>query len=258
MFTDGLEPEDLDTPVWRFLDFERFQDLIHTGELFFNRADRFKQDDEEGLPPEEYTPFVLRLNRYNLHDAMSINNHIAVLKQGREAFFISCWHLFREETAGLWRKFGPIAVCSTYRRLKSALDAFDDADEPHIGLIRYGSAHLTGWNTHRFITTKRKTYEDEREVRTLLWIRDPYAGNNRHFDENNFPHDTPVTPPPPDRVKEFHRRQIDVAAVVSEIVLSPWSSTEDLAFAKKLVTDAGLGIPVRCSDLARFRQFLPN
>jgi hypothetical protein len=67
-FTDGLEPEDLDAPVWRFICLERFKDLVESKELFFNRADRFPQDDQEGLPPEEYIP-ILRLNRYDLNDA---------------------------------------------------------------------------------------------------------------------------------------------------------------------------------------------
>jgi hypothetical protein len=34
----------------------------------------------------------------------------------------------------------------------------------------------------RFVTTKRLPYADEQEVRAILWIIDPYAGINRHFD----------------------------------------------------------------------------
>ena len=63
LFTDGIEPADPDVPVWRFLDIERLKDLFMTGELYFNRADRFPQDDQEGLAPEDYIP-ILRLNRY--------------------------------------------------------------------------------------------------------------------------------------------------------------------------------------------------
>ncbi len=37
LFTDGIEPEDIDVPVWRFLDQQKFEDLLRTGELFFNR-----------------------------------------------------------------------------------------------------------------------------------------------------------------------------------------------------------------------------
>ena len=58
----------------------------------------------------------------------------------------------------MWAKFGPLAICTTYRRLKAALDSLDQADEPHLGLVRYGARHLTGWNTMRFITTKRDCF----------------------------------------------------------------------------------------------------
>jgi hypothetical protein len=30
LFTDGIEPEDIDVPVWRFLDQQKFEDLLRT------------------------------------------------------------------------------------------------------------------------------------------------------------------------------------------------------------------------------------
>lgn len=257
LFTDGLEPDDLDAAVWRFLDQQKFEDLLRTSELFFNRADRFEQDDQEGLPPEDYLP-SLRLNRYDLRDALELNHHIASLKQFRESFYICCWHLFREETLSMWAKFGPLAVCTTYRRLKAALDSLAPADEPHLGLVRYGARHLTGWNTMRFITTKRDRFQAEREVRALLWIRDGYAGINRHFDENNFPHDRPLTPPPADRVRDFHRRVVDLRVLVTEIVLGPWTSADTRASVERTLGESGYAVPVRVSDLGRNVDLLPT
>ncbi len=255
--TDGIEPTDLDAPVWRFLDLRKCEDLFKTSELFFNRADRFPQDNQEGLAPEEYIP-ILRLRRYDLRDALELNHHIASLKQFRESFYISCWHLFQEETVGMWAKFGSIAICSTYRRLKAVLDSFDVVDEPHLGLVRYGSKHLTGWNTMRFITTKREQFADEREVRALLWIRDEYAGINRHFDENNFPHDEPLTPPPPDRVKKFHRRTVDLRLLLTGIVLGPWTTADMQVRVQGMLRGSGYAIPIRPSELTRNVQFLPT
>src|SRR5438552_16203787 len=108
-----------------------------------------------------------------------------------------------------------VAICSRYRLLKSALDAM--ADRAYLGLVRYGSKHLTGWNLFRFITTKRMKYADEQEVRAFLWIGDPLAGINRHFDGENRAHPRPLAPPP-DRVLKGHRRRVDLQALVTEIV----------------------------------------
>lgn len=36
LFTDGLEPADLDVAVWRFLDLQKLTDLFNTSELLFS------------------------------------------------------------------------------------------------------------------------------------------------------------------------------------------------------------------------------
>jgi len=110
----------------------------------------------------------------------------------------------------------------------------------------------------RFITTKGQQFEREREVRALLWIRDPYAGMNRHYDIENFPHDGPLTPPPPDRVKDFHRRQVDLRTLVTHIVLSPWMTAVERTDVDGLLHDAGYAIPTRDSTLARHAALVPT
>jgi hypothetical protein len=54
LFTEGVEPADPEAPIWRFINLGKFKDLLATSELFFNRADRFPQDEQEGIPPEEH------------------------------------------------------------------------------------------------------------------------------------------------------------------------------------------------------------
>ena len=97
------------------------------------------------------------------------------LAQFRESFFINCWQLFREETCEMWKAYGAdgVAVCSRFGLLKDPLESCDG--RPHLGRVRYGPAHITGWNVQRFISTKRMQYAHEREVRAALWILDPFA-----------------------------------------------------------------------------------
>src|SRR5262245_47187572 len=150
LFTDGLEPSDESAVIWRFMEMWKFRDLIQTGEPHFTRADRFS-DESEGLPPEDY------LHVLGLHplDIQGLNHCIASIAQHREGFFINCWQLFEEETAAMWKVYGNggVAICSRYNLLKCVLSECDG--RPHLGLVRYGSAHLTGWNVQRFISTKR-------------------------------------------------------------------------------------------------------
>jgi hypothetical protein len=241
------------------MNLRKFKDLFATSELFFNRADRFPQDEEEGIPPEEYIIRVCGLNPLDVRDRLELNNNLATLAQFREAMYVNCWYLFDEEKAYTWETYGDegVAVVSTYARLKAALNALPDEDDAHLGLVRYGTQHLMRYNTMIFITTKREEFAKDREVRAMLWIRDEYAGINRHYDINNFPHPRPLTAPEPARVKDYHRRKVDIAALVTEVVVNPKATPPLIADVVDAVNSAGLAIPVRESELARYSRFLP-
>ncbi len=256
-YPDQLEPENPDVVIWRFMNMPKFRDLMTTAELYFCRADLFPNDEREGLPPEEYLP-ILGLNPFDINERQQLIHHIGSDAQFREGFYVSCWHLFREETCKMWKDYGDkgVAICSRYRLLKSALNAM--GDRAYIGLVRYGSEHLSGarWNLFRFITTKRIDCADEQEVRAFLWIMDPFAGINRHIDADNRVHPLPLTPPPP-HVLKGHRRKVDLQALVTGIVVSPWASLATVDEVNQLVTDNGYTIPVQRSELSRYVALLP-
>lgn len=253
-YVDQIEPENQDVAIWRFMNLEKFTDLIDTRELYFCRADLF-HDESEGLPPENYLPSP-HLHPLDVLDRRTIDDSIGCVAQFREAFYVNCWHLFREETWTMWENYGAdgVAICSRYRLLKSALNAM--SDRAFLGLVRYGARHMTGWNLFRFITTKRADFAGEREVRAFLWITDPYAGINRHIDIDNRVHDRPLTPPQ-DLVLKGQRRKLDVQALLTEIVVSPRASATTLGEIEVLVNSKGYSIPVQPSALTRFQELLP-
>jgi hypothetical protein len=256
MFTDGLEPDDVEARVWRFMTLAKFEDLIASGELYFCRADRFRQDEREGLPPEEYIR-LLGLNPLDVNERLELNHRIGSIAQFREAFYVNCWYLFDEERAYPWKEYGQdgVAICSRYNLLKSVLGSIPD--RPHLGLVRYGSAHLRGWNALSFVTTKREMFKQDREVRALLWVPDQNAGINRHFDADNRPHERPLTPPP-ETVPVGLRRKVDLRALVQKIVVTPQASADAIGKIEELVRTAGYAIPVRKSDLTRYVTLLPS
>jgi hypothetical protein len=255
-YLDQLEPQNQDAVIWRFVNMRKFRDLMTTAELYFCRADLFP-DEREGLPPEEYLA-TFGLNPYDINDRRELLNHIGSDAQFREGFYVNCWHLFREETSKMWREYGNegVAITSRYRLLKSALNAL--SDRAYIGLVRYGAQHLIGKhvNLFRYITTKRTKYAHEQELRAFLWIMDPYAGINRHYDENNRVHPIPLTAPQ-DSVSKGERRKVDLQALVTDIVVSPCSSSTIVDEVRQVVSDAGYKIPVQQSELARYATFLP-
>src|SRR5215472_12877131 len=101
-YHDQLEPENQEVDIWRFMNLEKFRDLMVSGELYFCRADLFNENDErEGLPPQEFL-LRWRLNPLDLWDRRQLVDQIGIGAQSREEFYVSCWHLFREETCKMW------------------------------------------------------------------------------------------------------------------------------------------------------------
>jgi len=249
-FTGGLEPQDPEAVIWRFMQLWKFHDIITSGELHFCRADLLG-DDNEGVPPGNFVPDVY------LGDALKMDHHIGVLAQRRESFFVNCWYLSPEPTARMWQEYGKdgVAIASRYSLLKGALDA--GKDRGFLGLVHYGSSHLKGhsWNLLRFISTKREYFAHEKEVRALLWFPDESAGDTRHFDANGIPHRRPLTEPPANFPK-FKRLPVDLRSLITEVQLSPWASETTFADVNGLATEQGLEVPVSWSDLARHKYLI--
>lgn len=114
-----------------------------------------------------------------------------------------------------------------------------------------------GWNVVRFVTTKREKYSLEREVRAMIWLPDSGDGMNRHFDGTNRPHDRPIYGPPP-TLPEGIRREIDVASLVTEIVVSPFAPDGRLTEVQTLLAAAGIAAEVRDSPLTRYSSLMPT
>ncbi len=110
-----------DTVLCRFMDFPKFRDLFANEELYLRRTDLFKETDpNEGLASDEYVRAARGLHRYDLRDALTLNNKQAFARQVSEAYYINCWQLFEGETLDMWKTYGQgVAVFS---RLRSAAD----------------------------------------------------------------------------------------------------------------------------------------
>ncbi len=244
--------------IWRYVAFWKLEDLLQTGQLNLRRADKLDDEGEglPGLPPAEYER-VLNLSRYDLRDRRERDNDIGCIAQFRQAFYVNCWHLHTEETARMWAQYGKdgVAIVSRYDLLKSALQGLPD--KVMVGLIRYGTKHLVGWNVVRFVTTKRESYAPEQEVRAMLWLTDSGDGINRHFDSSNRPQDRPISDPPP-TLPEGTRRNIDVASLVTEVVVSPFAPIGRLSEVRALLAATGVVANVRKSALTSYSSLLPT
>lgn len=107
-----------DTPIFRYMDFSKFMNLLENKNLFFCNAEYF-EDEYEGKMPEGF---------YNGWSKESIDRHKPLEEKLNEAFksYISCWNEGEVESYSLWKIYtNPntgVAIKSTVGDLKKALN----------------------------------------------------------------------------------------------------------------------------------------
>jgi hypothetical protein len=252
LFPNGIEPANSDGEIWRFMEVWKLRDLLQTRELYFRRADKMPDDGDEGIPPKAF----MRAH-FGVRDEQTENNDEASDAQFREGFYLSCWNVFEIESARLWVKFAQfgVAICSRYALLKSALN--DLPDNCFLGLTRYGGERLPGRNVLQAISTKHERHRFEHEVRALIWLPDPHAGINRHFDAENRAFPRPLTEPTKD-IPEYLRRSVNPEKLITGIVVSPWASADTIGEVAALLQKTGYSFPIRASELTPYARFLPK
>jgi hypothetical protein len=209
-----------------------------------------RQTPVKRCPSDEYARRALRLNRYDLHDELALNNDLAFARQVSESYFINCWQLFEGETLEMWRKYGNgVAIFSRFELLRSQLTVM--LDDILVGIVRYGENDMTGYNLIQFLYTKRRHFAKERELRIVLQCYDPVGGANRHYDLNNFPNREPLDGLNPlhEWVHECKRRRIDLKVLVTEVRLSPWATQEEFEEVNTWVKGKNFPCLVTRSDL---------
>jgi hypothetical protein len=174
------------------MDFPKFVSLISRKELFFCRADSFK-DPFEGsyskansvLAPLVYskTSKDSGIPIEKLIESQEIRNNL-LAKFRRQWYYISCWHQNEFESAAMWELYskgnGALAIETNYERLQKALP-----ESSYMGLVNYID-YQTDWlpegNTFYPFMHKRKSFEHEKEVRIVICDEDKIPRTSNGFD----------------------------------------------------------------------------
>lgn len=155
------------------MDFTKFVSLISTATLFHARADLLGDDFEGSLPlrnvQERFVPWggISEDGLKRLSDGIGETR-----RRQREEYCISCWHENEYESAAMWRLYlksdEGIAVRSTYRRLKASIV---DTRRSYLGKVDYKdytTDMIDEGNVFPRYLTKRKSFEHEREIRSVI------------------------------------------------------------------------------------------
>lgn len=178
--------------IWRYMDFTKFVSLLSSNALYFSRADQFDDiyEGAKGLKTNKakwdshYLEFFRSAIRnppdgyeQTLDDGQieeQAQRLVRDLETGgqhsRTHTFINCWHENEHESEAMWRLYSvflpnALVLRSTYGRLYRSLGRDPSI---RIGRVQYLDMTTTYAGVNDAFWRKRKSFEHEREIRTLI------------------------------------------------------------------------------------------
>lgn len=152
------------TTLWRYMNFEKFVDLIAKSALFFPRANQFSDSSEGSFTMADIGPVEGTDLERVLKDLYHAPNGL------RAHTLVSCWNIGETESELLWNRYTQgtgVAIQTTVQRLNSSLpDRSDMFSGPVVYDIRAlrQPGQVDDLGTHIFFH-KRPIYAGDREYR---------------------------------------------------------------------------------------------
>lgn len=260
----GITPPEDDTILMRYMNFEKFANILATNSLFFTRADKF-DDPFEGFTP----PFITDIVKNKVsHLKYGPDWHQTLLKlfeSWRKYVMCSCWYQGRNESLPMWERYhmreSGIAIKTTMGNFNNSLG--DDLDV-FIGNIQYidykdyrdpqSFVDMNIAMVYTWYFYKRKAFVHEREFRAII-DASPFVTNQLipqllpqgHSDDvrtllnNEFP----------DVCEAGMSLKIDVNTLICELIISPYADKWIVRTIKSIVEQYGFQFPVKQSQLLK-------
>ncbi|EMR05991.1 hypothetical protein C772_01971 [Bhargavaea cecembensis DSE10] len=234
------EVPDPDQPLWRYVDFTKFVDLLINRSLFFSRIDRF-DDPFEGNPVSGFLESARR--RGDWRGIEEFYEQKKMLKGLRKYSFVNSWHMNDYESVAMWNLYlqsdEGIAIRTTYRRLQ---DAFLDNRDVTAGVVKYVDFNEVEYSSDHlsdYLFLKRKSFEFENELRLFLLYDDiPDPEELKTIVRGPYEYGTNIG--------------VDLSVLIESVYLSPTSPEwfEDLVRGL-LAKFTDLDLPVCKSELGK-------
>jgi hypothetical protein len=196
--------------LWRYMNIEKFTDLVVTQELYFASVKTLRNmtlngDEAEGTFPEKWIEESIFGPLYSgKEEGKSIRDRITDIVGN---YLVNCWNEDNEEALEMWDSFVPSHEGAAIRVKKGKLRrALHDADSSiNLFDIRYVNSeeeipHFGNSLIHWVIHKEKVKFGHEKEVRAI--------------DYNNNPFD----------IKPFRRVILDLNTLVDLVVVGPRAS----------------------------------
>ncbi|WP_242855658.1 DUF2971 domain-containing protein [Ruminiclostridium josui] len=167
-----------DQKLWRYYDLIKFLTLIN-GELYFARADSFKDKYEGAIPKQTFQSMIENFKDYSTAKNKDdiILEFQKIFNEKRKKAAISCWHINDTESAAMWELYSKagfgIAVNTTIEKLANSLVIPEGYKMimSQVNYIDFDKENNTDYIYNELLPfkNKRKEFIYENEFRIILY-----------------------------------------------------------------------------------------
>lgn len=161
------QPTDDQIAIWRYMDIAKFISMIHTGHLYFPRADTFLDKYEGSIPRGSKN--------------ILIDNQKHTPQEMLRRTYMSCWHENENESAAMWQLYTlsgqGLAIKSSYSKLAKLLPGTNSEKKDsaiYLGKVSYIDYQKEDVkiieNPLLPFTYKRIAFEHEKEIRAVFQL----------------------------------------------------------------------------------------
>ncbi len=164
--------------LWRYMNLEKFFDLITSSELYFTNVSQLTDKYEGTIPKRNYYALQNQLESEGTSKE-DVIFQLELLKQSvdkfREHTLVNCWTLSKHESYALWKIYldgakGGIAIRTTASRI---VDSFNKSSEPnsediYFSIIEYNDYIDDIESQVQWISRKSNFYKFENEARLII------------------------------------------------------------------------------------------
>ncbi len=192
--------------LWRYYDLIKFLALVN-GELYFARADKFKDKYEGAIPKQNFLHFAELYYQSEIKNDTTLRNKVGNrgetlpndlkihmdrvpadirnrirdkflenFKERKNKVAISCWHLNESESAAMWEVYSRagqgIAVSTTLEKLEKLTKPYGfEMEMLKVDYIDFDKTYDKDYISHELLPfkIKRKEFEYEQEFRIILY-----------------------------------------------------------------------------------------
>ncbi len=249
---DAKLPDDLNTPIWRYMDFTKFVSMLETGALFFCRPDCLDDRFEGKWGRASIKEIEQDLRRRQAEgqgiEFGSVEYQLRGVKlnfeEMRKVLAVNCWHLSSHESAAMWRLYvyahQGLAICSTTAKFIESIP--NDKTLPiHIGVVNYIDYDTDAIPLKDYLAAclcKRKSFEHERELRAVAYKLEVTESPGRYTENIGGEFEKPG-----------EHVVVNLSTLISSIHLAPGSPAWMEPLVKSVARRYGLDVPVKRSKL---------